>query len=58
MWMSIRSPRRVRQIAEHSMCQPGRPRPREVSQVRLGEEGGNGEGRWGLVSAENAREEA
>ena len=31
-WMSIVSPRCASAIAEHSMCQPGRPRPHGLSQ--------------------------
>ena len=31
-WMSIVSPRCASAIAEHSMCQPGRPRPQGLSQ--------------------------
>jgi hypothetical protein len=31
-WMSRLSPSRAMLIAEHSMCQPGRPRPKRVSQ--------------------------
>ena len=31
-WMSMVSPRWAAAIAEHSMCQPGRPRPQGESQ--------------------------
>ena len=31
-WMSNSSPRYLPAIAEHSMCQPGRPRPQGVAQ--------------------------
>ena len=31
-WMSIWSPRVSRTMAEHSMCQPGRPRPHGLGQ--------------------------
>ena len=30
-WMSMRGPMRVRTMALHSMCQPGRPRPQGLS---------------------------
>src|SRR3546814_8854945 len=39
-WMSMVSPRCAAAIAEHSMCQPGRPRPHGESQPGRSEDEG------------------
>ena len=39
-WMSKTSPRCFQLMAEHSMCQPGRPRPQRAVPARLARRGG------------------